>query len=585
MREYDWGDDYDDLIEVKNLPEFKKQMEAFSEELRQTLELECEAFPVDPASSKERRERAVVDYKFFCQTYFPHYVSTPHFSLFHKFIFQRFPEVIDGEADGREVHEAARGEAKSTYETQLGTLWCICRANYLAELVPTASKKARKWMIGITMNTLEQSSEMLEAIKAEQEFNPRLAADFPKACGRGSIWQATTIVTANGIKIRVGGTGKKMRGMKNGPHRVDLMFLDDLENDENVRDKNQRDKVESFVTKAVVGLAGPAGGLDIFWVGTSLHYDAAINRVARSPGWRRRVFKSIMTWPDNMALWERWEALYTRSGEDDEKDAFEAEARAFYEANKAAMDAGAIVSWPEVRPLYRLMCLRANNHDAFNQEQQNEAGNDDTAPFKNIQFWIDRSADWIFFGAIDPSMGKSQQARDPSGIMVGGLNQRTMVLDVVEADICRRVPDLIISRAIDLQAEYGCVAWSVEAVAFQEFLFTELIKRAGLRGIAFPAMPGPTGRNKDLAILSLQPYVANGQIRLHRSQTTAIEHIKFWPEADHDEGPDTLEMLWRIANTFGGEFKYTSGAQSRSKSRSTSRRSSTNDNDDWEDND
>ena len=307
--------------------------------------------------------------------------------------------------------------------------------------------------------------------------------------------------------------------------------------------------------------------------------------MARAPGWRRRVFKSIMQWPDNMALWERWEGIYIRSGDDAEKEAAEAEALAFYAANKAAMDAGAVVSWPEVRPLYRLMCMRATDHDAFNQEQQNEAGNDETAPFKNIQFWVDRRNDWIFFGAIDPSMGKSTQARDPSGIMVGGLNRATMVLDVVEADICRRVPDLIISRAIDLQAEYGCVAWSVEAVAFQEFLFTELVKRAGQRGIAFPAMPGPTGRNKELAILSLQPYVANGQIRLHRSQSTAIEHIKFWPEADHDEGPDTLEMLWRIATQFGGEWQYTSAAQARSQSRSTSRRGSSSNNDDWEDDD
>jgi predicted phage terminase large subunit-like protein len=296
-----------------------------------------------------------------------------------------------------------------------------------------------------------------------------------------------------------------------------------------------------------------------------------------------------MRWPDRTDLWEKWEGIYTSaaaSEEDDAQEKAEAEALAFYEANKEAMDAGAEVSWPEVRPLYRLYCMYASDHDAFNQEQQNKAGNDDTAPFKNISFWVDRRNDWIYFGAIDPSMGKSQKSRDPSGIMVGGLNRETMVLDVVEADICRRVPDLIISRAIDLQAEYGCVAWSVEAVAFQEFLFTELIKRAALRGIAFPAMPGPTGRDKDLAILSLQPYVANGQIRLHRSQTTAIEHIKFWPEADHDEGPDTLEMLWRIAKTFGVEFKYTSAAGSRSQARSTSRRSIGNNNyDDWEDDD
>ena len=586
MAEFDWSDDYGDLDEVKNLNDFKRRMEAFSEEVRQTIELECEAFPVDPATSKARRERAVVDYQFFCQTYFPHYVPTPHFSLFQQFIFKRFPEVIDGPADGREVHQAPRGEAKSTYETQLGSLWCICRADYLAELVPAASKKARKHLIGIIMNTLEQSAEMLEAIKAELDSNPRLAADFPKAVGQGRLWQATTIITANKIKVRVGGTGKKLRGMKHGPHRPGLIFLDDLENDDNVRDKEQRDKVEAFVTKAIVGLAGPAGGMDIFWPGTSLHYDAAINRVSRKPGWRRKVFKSIMRWPDRTDLWQQWEGLYTSaaaSDEDGAQEQAEADALAFYLANKAEMDAGAVVSWPDVRPLYRLYCMYASDHDAFNQEQQNEAGNDDTAPFKNIQFWVDRRSDWLFFGAIDPSLGRRNRKRDPSAILVGGLNRETMVLDVVEADIAWRVPDMIISRAIDLQVEYQCLAWGVETVQFQEFMYTELLKRAALAGIAFPGIPMPEDVEKELRIISLQPHVANGKIRTHRSQTMMNSHLKFWPEADHDDGPDALEKLFKLATQFAGEWQYTSAARSRRDARSTSRDSSNTD--DWEDDD
>ncbi|AST88013.1 hypothetical protein CIG66_17120 [Ralstonia pseudosolanacearum] len=547
---------------VSNWREFEEELAKLGEDIRQTIELECEAFETDPEASKARRERAWNDYEFFCRTYFPHYVPTPYFSLFQQFIFKRLPEVIDGPTDGREVHQAPRGEAKSTYETQLGSLWCIVTG--------------RKHMIGIIMNTEEQAAEMLESIKAELDSNPRLAMDFPEACGRGRVWQATTIVTANNRKVRIGGTGKKIRGMKHGPHRPDLIFLDDLENDDNVRDKAQRDKVESFVLKAVLGLAGPGGGMDVFWPGTSLHYDAAINRVSRKPGWRRRIFKSIMQWPERLDLWERWEGIYTSGADDDgAKEAAEAEALAFYQANKADMEAGAVVSWPDVRSLYRLMCMRATDHDAFNQEQQNEAGNDDTAPFKTLQFWVDRRSDWIFFGAIDPSMGKSNKARDPSAILVGGLDRQRMVLDVVEADVCRRVPDLIISRAIDLQAEYGCVTWSVEAIAFQEFLYTELLKRAALRGVPFPAIPGPTGRDKTLAILSLQPHVANQKIRVHRSQSTLIEQLKFYPEADHDDGPDALEMLWRVATQFSVDWEYTSAA--------TARRGAANN--DWDDDD
>lgn len=559
-----------DIKEVRNWREFEIELAKLGEDIRNQIELECEAFPTDPAASKERRERAWHDYEFFCRTYFPHYVPTPYFSAFQRFVFKRLPEVIDGPADGREVHEAPRGEAKSTYETQLGSLWCTVTG--------------RKRMIGILMNTEEQSAEMLESVKAELDTNPRLAMDFPEACGRGRVWQATTAITANNTKIRIGGTGKKIRGMKHGPYRPDLIFLDDLENDENVRDKSQRDKVEKYVLSAVLGLAGPGGGMDVFWVGTSLHYDAAINRVSRKPGWRRRIFKSIMQWPDRMDLWDKWEGIYTAGADnDDAKEAAEAEALAFYQVNQYAMDAGAVVSWPEVRPLYRLMCMRATDHDAFNQEQQNEAGNDETAPFKTLQFWVDRRNDWLFFGSIDPSMGKQNKKRDPSAILVGGLNRITMVLDVVEADICRRVPDLIIARAVDLQVEYQCLAWGVETVQFQEFMYTELLKRAALMGIAFPGIPMPENVEKELRILSLQPHVNNGKIRTHRSQSVMNEQLKFWPEADHDDGPDALEKLWKLATQFAGEWVYTSAARSRRDARSTSRHSGNND--DWDDDD
>jgi predicted phage terminase large subunit-like protein len=537
------------MEEVKTRREFEDALARLGEELRRQIELECEAFPTDPEASRKRAKRARDDYAYFCKTYFPHYVPTPHFSIFHRFLFERFPAVIDGPADGREVWEAPRGEAKSTYCTQLGTLWCVVTG--------------RKHLIGILMNTEEQAAEMLESIKAELDTNPRLAMDFPEAAGQGRLWQAATAITLNNVKIRIGGTGKKIRGMKHGPYRPDLIFLDDLENDTEVRQKAQREKTEKFVLSAVLGLAPPGGGMDVFWVGTSLHYDAAINRVSRKPGWRRRVFKSITKWPDAMALWEKWEAIYTSGDTDEARAEAEAEALAFYRKRKKVMNAGAEVSWPQVRPLYRLMCMRATDHDAFNQEQQNEAGNDEAAPFRLIQFWVDRRSDWLMFGALDPSLGKQDKSRDPSAILVGGFHVPTQTLNVIEADIERRVPDLLIARLIELQRKYGCIAWAVETVQFQAFLYSEILKRSAAAGVAFPAVPVVPSTDKALRIMSLQPHVANGHILLHRTQSTLIEQLKFWPEADHDDGPDALEMLWTLARQYADEWHYTAAKASR----------------------
>lgn len=567
-----------DIKPISNWREFEKELAQLGEDLRTTIEMECEAFEVDPQASKARRERAIFDYQYFCQTYFPHYVPTEYFSLYHRFIFKRFPECVDSEKDAREVHKAPRGEAKSTYETQLGTLWSICRANYIQDLIRTGKlpKKARKHMIVIIMNTEEQAAEMLASIKAELDTNPRIDMDFPDAFGQGRKWDATTAITANNIKIRIGGTGKKLRGMKHGPHRPDQVHIDDAENDDNVKSPDQRKKTEDYVLKLVLGLAGPLGGMDVFMVGTELHYDAAINRVGRAPGWRMRSFKSIVQWPDNMHLWDQWEAIYSRLGTAEEKDEAEAEAEAFYQAHTAEMNAGSVVSWPEVRTLYRLMCMRAINHEAFNHEQQNEAGNDEHSTFKTFHFWVDKRKDWLFFGAIDPSLGKKDKKRDPSAIIVGGYRRDTGKLDVVEADIQRRVPDLIISHAIDYQKEYNCVMWAVETVAFQEFMYTELLKRSMKDQVYFPTPPDggvPKGREKELAILSLQPPIYRGDILLHHSQSTLLEQLKFYGEADHDDGPDALEMCWTLAKNFSQAFEYVSAASNRGREK----------NDDWND--
>ncbi|HNM44778.1 phage terminase large subunit, partial [Plasticicumulans sp.] len=140
----------------------------------------------------------------------------------------------------------------------------------------------------------------------------------------------------------------------------------------------------------------------------------------------------------------------------------------------------------------------------------------------------------------------------PSALLVGGYNRETGILDVVEAAIRKRLPDKIIEDVIALHAEYRCLVWGIEAVQFQEFLRTELIKRSAQRGRPVPARAITPHADKALRIESLQPHVANGLIRLHPSQSTLLEQLRHFPSADHDDGPDALHMLWMLATSGAG---------------------------------
>lgn len=505
-----------------------QDLQAFAAQLRQRIEAEVSGFSPDAAARLDRINTQARDFRCFTRTYFPHYIRSEHESEMHRYMFDRLPGIVASDKSETDATAAPRGEAKSTLVTQLFTLWCIVNGF--------------KHYPVIVMDSIDQAYPMLEAIKAELEFNPRLAMDFPEACGQGRVWQAGTIVTANDIKVQVAGSGKKLRGLRHGPYRPDLAILDDIENDEQVRNPEQRDKLEAWLKKTVLPLGGPGVKFDVIYIGTILHYDSVLNRTLNNKLWHTARFKAIIQWPDNMALWDRWEELLLNDGE--------AVADAFYEANKAEMVKGSQVSWA-ARPLVALMKIRARDgHATFDSEYQNDPVAGDNAPFAGcINFWVNRLPSWLFYGAIDPSMGKAGASRDPSAILVGGFNRETMVLNVVEALIKKRLPDKIISDAIELQRQYRCILWVAETVQFQEFLYMELVKRAAAAGVPMPARGIKPNADKQLRIESLQPYCQNKQILLHPSQTTLIDQLRHFPKADHDDGPDGLHMLWMAATS------------------------------------
>lgn len=489
-----------------------------------------------------QRREAVLDkhtgYAFFVQTYFPHYLRSKHTSELHRYLFEHLPQMVNDEKSVVSAIAAPRGEAKSTLVTQLFTLWCIVTH--------------QKHFAVLIMDSIDQAYPMLEAIKAEIEFNPRIKLDFPEVTGEGKVWQMGAIVTANNVKVQVAGSGKKLRGLRHGARRPDLIILDDIENDEQVRSPEQRDKLENWLKKTVLPLGAAGEKSDVVYIGTVLHYDSVLSRVLNNPAWQKARFKSLIRMPENLSLWDRWEEILLNDGEK--------AADAYYQSMKDEMDKGAKVSWL-ARPLVDLMKIRARDgHAAFDSEYQNDPVSQETSLFANVIshcFYKDLPHHLIYFGAIDPSLGKNGASRDPSAILVGGFDRQNGVLYVIEALIKKRLPDLIIEDVIALQRRYQCQLWSVETVQFQEFLKTEIMRRSVERGIPVPCRGVKPISDKTLRIESLQPYFADGRIKLLPTHTALIDQLRHFPAADHDDGPDALHMLWSLAttNASGGSIK------------------------------
>lgn len=535
--------------------DFLQELRAYADEQRRLVEAECDGFLTDSGARAQRRTRAHTDFEFFCRTYFPHYVKSAP-SLFHRWLYDTVPKLID-KPTGQLINVSApRGEAKSTLGTQLCTLWLIVTK--------------RKHFIPLVMDSLGQAATMLEAVKVELESNPRLQMDYPDDTGAGRVWNAGVIVTQGNVKVQAFGSGTRMRGLRHGPYRPDMVMLDDIENDENVRSKEQRDKVEQWVKKVVLPLGPPDGSMDVLYLNTILHYDSAANRFHANPQWRtRKKFKAIVRWPDRMDLWQQWEELFINQVDQSDNNSdtapdeeVETEAEAFYRANKPEMDAGSVVSWPGMRPLLRLMEIRAGDHHAFDCEYQNDPTNDEAGFFQSMKFWVQPSRDWVFYGAHDPSLGKNNKSRDPCACLVGGFDRNHGVLSVVEATVARMIPDRQISKIIEFQKVYRCLVWGIESIQFQEFFRQQLIKESAKAGIPVPAVPLIPHTDKDLRIESLSPHVNNGLILFNQAHTVLNSQLRHWPEADHDDGPDALHMLWMLAvSRAGGIPKIRTGKQ------------------------
>ncbi|MDE5603015.1 MAG: hypothetical protein K2I71_03730, partial [Helicobacter sp.] len=266
----------------------------------------------------ERKERACKDFLYFAKTYFPHYFTLKGQSALHLDLAKTFEVITQGNGGKRYAYAAPRANAKTTYVAQLFPLWCICF-------------KFKAFIVEIS-DAVELVEGNLEAIKAELEENANLAFDFPEACGISNSWKVGEFVTRNGVKLKAFGSGKRLRGVKFGALRPDLCILDDLENDTNVRSKEQRDKLESWLDSAVMNLGDATHSMDVLYIGTILHYDSVLSRKLSLGFWNPKKFKSILEYPHRMDLWDCFSALYLSNPK---------KAEEFYKKHSKAMEKGA----------------------------------------------------------------------------------------------------------------------------------------------------------------------------------------------------------------------------------------------------
>lgn len=402
--------------------------------------------------------------------------------------------------------------------------------------------------IWIVSDTAPQACAHLENVALELTENDELATIYEIKPGRS--WRQNRVVLPNDVTIEALSTGQRIRGRRRRASRPTLIVADDLQNDRDILSALQRQKARDWFHAALLPAGTPE--TNVVHLATALHREAIALELVRTPGWISRTFPSIVSWPKNLDLWQEWEKLYR----DLENPNQLADAREFYERYRSALDAGAEVLWPEVEDLYTLMRLRAElGRTAFEREKQSSPISPELCEWPEEYFgddiWFD---EWpalfqVKVMTLDPSKGRGDRLGDYSAYVKLLVDRHGACY--VQADLARRPTPQMVADGVAIYRDFMPTVFGVESTQYQELLIGEFaaeFRRQGLWGVQ--PLPVPNIENKQVRIRRIGPLLAMHRLhfKTHCPGTQKlVEQCKDFPLADHDDGPDALEMATRLA--------------------------------------
>ena len=223
---------------------------------------------------------------YFAFIYLSHYLK----NKIPEFHFDIYKDLQDDNIGFLEII-AFRGSAKSTIISLIYALWC-------------AVFSKRNFII-LCSDTHAQAKQIITNLIYELEHNEQLIKDFGSFKDPKEDWTATNIFLKTGVRIMSRSRGQKIRGLRSMQYRPDLIILDDIENIEAVRIKEQRDKTEEWFASDVIPSLDPERG-KLVVAGNMLHKDSLLSRLKEKilAGRDKGVYKEFpLITADGYNLW------------------------------------------------------------------------------------------------------------------------------------------------------------------------------------------------------------------------------------------------------------------------------------------
>lgn len=460
-----------------------------------------------------------------------------------------------------EVMAAPRGHAKTTLRVLVKAIHAICYSYEKFILVMAYSKG----------EATDKVKDILDELRTNEELQRVFGKLVPKYAGK------TGFICTNRIKTRVlaRSKGGQVRGLRHRDTRPTLVLVDDIEDLAHAKSAEQRKKTREWFMKDVMGGLQTDKTSNVIFVGTVLHSEGLLAELLTTPGWRRKKYSAIISWATNSALWEQWESIYRNLDNPKALD----DAKAFYEANKAAMDEGVEVLWPEGDSYYSLMEYKIKyglaslysekQNDPYDPEAQilhpenakrfkviwphdpDWPGELDDYREGFVVQWSDdpdrqiHSDEMTIIGFWDPALAESLGS-DYAAISICAQDENKYIY-ALETWMEKSGYERQIQKAFELWDRWGVETMHLEAVLFQKLLlplvknYQEVLEEKG-EPYQMNIRPVKVHTDKTARIARLEPYFNNQWLLLNeKTPKILIEQLTVFPTAENDDGPDALE--------------------------------------------
>ncbi len=154
--------------------------------------------------------------------------------------------------------------------------------------------------------------------------------------------------------------------------------------------------------------------------------------------------------------------------------------------------------------------------------------------------------------ALDPSKGRMSKFGDYSAFVTLVVSHEG--IGYVDADLAVRHVSEIVETAVEIGRTFRPDGFAVETNLFQSLLADEINRVADERGLTLPICVTENRVPKVVRIRRLTPLLARGRLRFKADSPGArllVRQLRDFPNGDHDDGPDALEMAVRLARTLG----------------------------------